>query len=410
MFDFDSWRELFQTLGKNKLRAILSGFTIAFAILLFTILFGIGNGLRNTFKQQFATNANNSVYINPGVTTKPYRGLQSGRTIQFRNAETRFINDKFDKDIQFFSPSIQRFNVRVSYKGEQNNYFLAGVYPDYQPLEEAEMIEGRFLSFLDIKNKSKVAVVGKLVEKDLFGNRSAMGKDINVDGISFKIIGIFSDPGGDRDERRVYIPFLTAQSLYKDYDELDYFGLTYNPDLNVDQAINFSNSLLKALKERFKIDPRDQGAIRVFNFAEGAKNVQQFMFVINFIIIFIGIGTLVAGIIGISNIMVYIVKERTKELGIRKAIGATPNSIVGMIMFESIFITATAGYIGLMIGVLTLKGVGDSLKDYFITNPGVNTGVVVGATIILVIAGTMAGYIPAKRAARIKPIVALNDE
>ena len=134
------------------------------------------------------------------------------------------------------------------------------------------------------------------------------------------------------------------------------------------------------------------------------------MFVINFIIIFIGIGTLVAGIIGISNIMVYIVKERTKELGIRKAIGATPNSIVGMIMFESIFITATAGYIGLMIGVLTLKGVGDSLKDYFITNPGVNTGVVVGATIILVIAGTMAGYIPAKRAARIKPIVALNDE
>jgi len=169
--------------------------------------------------------------------------------------------------------------------------------------------------------------------------------------------------------------------------------------------------LTKLLKEKHSIDPRDQGALRVFNFAEGAKGVQQFMMVLNVIILFIGIGTLVAGIIGISNIMVYIVKERTKELGIRKALGATPGSIISMIMLESIFVTALAGYIGLLMGVFTLRAIGDGLEEsYFILNPSVEQYVVVGATIILVIAGTIAGYIPAKRAARIKPIVALNDE
>ncbi len=249
-----------------------------------------------------------------------------------------------------------------------------------------------------------------MVEKDLFGELSAIGKNINLDGISYKVVGVFSDPGGDNDERYIYTPFTTAQGMYRDNDELDRFGLTYNPKLSVDQALAFTRTLTKMLKEKHNIDPRDQGALRVQNYAEGAKGVQQFMMVLNVIILFIGIGTLIAGIIGISNIMVYIVKERTKELGIRKAIGATPKSIIGMIMLESIFVTAIAGYSGLMIGVFTLKAIGDKLETFFIINPSVETYVVVGATIVLVIAGTIAGYIPAKRAARIKPIVALNDE
>ncbi|MDO9260403.1 MAG: FtsX-like permease family protein, partial [Flavobacteriaceae bacterium] len=263
---------------------------------------------------------------------------------------------------------------------------------------------------IDLKKKAKVIAIGRLVEEDLFGNRSALGKNISLDGISFKVIGVFSDPGGDQDERFIYAPFTTIQSMYKPFDEIDQFGLTFNPKLNIDQALAFTNLLTKVLKEKHGIDPRDQAAIRVQNYAEGTKNVQQFMMVLNVIILFIGIGTLVAGIIGISNIMVYIVKERTKELGIRKAIGATPNSIIGMIMLESIFVTAIAGYAGLLIGVFTLKAIGKSLEDYFILNPSVETHVIVGATIILVIAGTIAGYIPAKRAASIKPIVALNDE
>lgn len=410
MFDLDRWQEIFQTIGKNKLRTILAGFTIAFAILLFTLLFGIGNGLKHSFEKRFSNDAANSVYIRAGITTKPYKGLQSGRTIQFRNDDGKFINEKFEDEIQFFSPNVERYNVQAIYEGEHNNYTVRGVYPDYQPLESAEIKDGRFLSFLDLKSKSKVVAIGRLVEKDLFGNKNALGKNISLDGISYKVVGVFSDPGGDRDERFIYTPFSTAQGMYRINDELDVFGLTYNPKLSINQALEFSNLLTKMLQEKHNIDPRDQAAIRVQNYAEDAKNVQQLMFGLNIIILFIGIGTLVAGIIGISNIMVYIVKERTKEIGIRKALGATPNSIIGMIMMESIFITASAGYAGLLLGVFALKGIADTVEEYGILNPSVETYVVIGATIILIIAGTIAGYIPAKRAASIKPIVALNDE
>lgn len=409
MFDLDRWQEIFQTISKNKLRTALSGFTIAFAILLFTLLFGVGNGLKHTFEKQFAGDSQNSIYINSGRTTKPYKGLQSGRGIQFRNDDSKFINDKFSDKIQYFSPNIQR-SMQVIYKGEQSRYTIRAVYPDYQPLESAVIENGRFLTYLDVERKSKVVAIGRLVEKDLFGNLNALGKNINIEGISYKVVGVFNDPGGDNDERYIYTPFSTFQGMYKPNDELDYIGMTFNPNLTVDEALAFSNLLTKMLKDKHNVHPRDQGAIRVRNYAEGTKNVQSFMMVLNIIILFIGIGTLIAGIIGISNIMVYIVKERTKELGIRKALGATPKSIVGMIMMESIFVTALAGYTGLLIGVFTLKALGESLEKYFILNPSVETYVVVGATIVLVIAGTIAGYIPAQRAASIKPIVALNDE
>ena len=369
----------------------------------------MGNGLKHTFEKQFAGDANNSVYIRTGRTTKPFKGLQSGRRIQLRNEDSKFMNENFEKEIQFFSPNIQR-SMQAIYKGEQNRYSVRGVYPDYQPLEQAEIVDGRFLTYLDIERRSKVVAIGRLVEKDLFGQLGALGKNINLDGISYKVVGVFKDPGGDNDERYIYAPFSTLQGMYKPNDEVDYIGLTFNPNLSVDQAISFSNLLTKQLKEKFNIDPRDQAALRVQNYAEGTKNVEQFMMVLNVIILFIGIGTLVAGIIGISNIMVYIVRERTKELGIRKALGATPRSIVGMIMMESIFVTALAGYSGLMIGIFSLKALGKTLEKYFILNPSVETYVVVGATIVLIIAGTIAGYIPAKRAASIKPIVALNDE
>ena len=410
MFDLDRWQEIFQTLRKNKLRTVLSGFTIAFAILLFTILFGIGNGLQNTFKREFAKDSMLSIYIWTGRTTKPYKGLQSGREIQFKNDDYKFLVEKFGDKMQTISPRIQKRNMQVTYKGEQNNYTFRAVYPQYLILESAEIISGRFLNMLDLQKNSKVVAIGRLVEQDLFGQLSAIGKEINIAGISYKVIGTFSDPGGDNDERYIYGPFTTVQRLYGNTDELDEFGLTYNPKLSVDQAIAFGNQMSKSLKEKHSVDPRDQGAVRVRNYAEGNKQVSMMMLVLNIIILFIGIGTLIAGIIGISNIMVYIVKERTKELGIRKALGATPKSIINMIMLESIFITTLAGYIGLLIGTSILKALGNSLEKYFIVNPSVETYVVVGATVVLILAGTIAGYLPAKRAARIKPIEALNDE
>ncbi|MDD7913990.1 ABC transporter permease [Polaribacter ponticola] len=409
MFDLDRWREIFQSISKNKLRSALSGFTVAFAILLFTLLFGIGNGLQNTFKNEFAKDAMNSIYMWSNRTTKAYKGNQIGRRIQFKNDDFSYLKEKFGDKIQTISPRIQRTS-EVVYKSEKDVYTIRGVYPEYYILESAEVTEGRFLNYRDINEKSKVVVIGKMVEKDLFGQLSAFGKQINIGGIIYKIIGVFSDPGGDSDERYIYTPFSTMQKLYGNNDYIDEFGITYNPDLSIDDAISFGFKMQRELKKKHNVDPNDQRAIGLNNYASDNKEVSGMMVGLGILILVIGFGTLIAGIVGISNIMVYIVKERTKELGIRKAVGATPKAIVAMIMQESIFITAISGYAGLLFGVGILKVVGPSLEKFFILNPGVSQPVVIGATVVLILAGMIAGYLPAKRAANIKPVVALSAD
>ncbi|APG64847.1 ABC transporter ATP-binding protein [Tenacibaculum todarodis] len=409
MFDIDRWREIFQSISKNKLRSVLSGFTVAFAILLFTLLFGIGNGLKNTFKEGFAGDAANSINISAGRTTKPYKGLQSGRQIQFKNDDFKFLQEEFEKEIQFISPTLQR-SANVVYKTKKDNYTIKGVNIGYDVLESASVIEGRFLNVLDIRNRLKVVVIGKMVEKDLFNGLSAYGKELNIGGIVYKVIGVFTDSGGDNEERVIYTPYTTMQRIYGGNDEIGNFGMTYNPKLSVDAAIAFGHKMKRALQKRHDVSPNDQRAIRVSNRAEDNSQVETMMLGLNILILVIGFGTLIAGIVGISNIMVYVVKERTKELGIRKALGASPSSIITMIMLESVLITALAGYLGLVIGVGILEFIGPSLEKYFILNPGVSTSTVIAATVTLITAGIIAGYLPAKRAAQIKPIVALRAD
>jgi len=409
MFDIDRWREIFQSISKNKLRSILSGFTVAFAILLFTLLFGIGNGLQNTFKKEFAGDAINAIYIWSSFTTVAYKGNQIGKKIQFKNDDFKFLKENFSKEIQTISPRIQRI-VEVVHKSKKDTYTLRGIYPEYQIQESAEVEEGRFLNLRDIYQKSKVVVIGRLVEDDLFGQLSAVGKQLKIGGIMYQVIGVFSDPGGDNDERFIYTPFTTMQRLYGNTDHLDEFGITYNPNLSIDEAIVFGNKMLRTLKEKHDVSQEDQRAIGLFNNASGNREVTNMMIGLGILIFIIGFGTLIAGVVGISNIMVYVVNERTKELGIRKAVGATPKDIVAMILQEAIFITTISGYFGLILVVGILKVVGPSLKEYFILNPSVSTPVVIGATVTLIIAGVIAGYLPAKRAARIKPVVALSAD
>ena len=258
--------------------------------------------------------------------------------------------------------------------------------------------------------KTKVAVIGRLVEKDLFIKESGLGKFINLSGVQYKVVGVFTDDGGDNEERLIYMPITTAQKIYGNSDYIDQINLTYDPEMSFDEAISFGNVLLKDMQKRFSVNPTDQNAIRMRNYANGNKGIDQMNMVLGIIIFLVGIGTLIAGIVGISNIMIFIVKERTKEIGIRKALGAPPASIVRIILMESILITALAGYFGLLIGVGVLELIGSSLEEYFIKDPGVSQSLVISATITLILAGTLAGYIPAKKAAHIKPIVALRDE
>ena len=371
MFDLDLWREIFQSINKNRTRAILSGFTVVFAIMLFGILFGMINGLNNTFTEAFADDANNVIFINSGTTSKAHKGLQAGRRIQFENKDLQYVKDKNENKVEYITARLYK-NVTASYKNEQNNYNVRACHPDHQYLENTLMRDGRFINHSDIENKTKTVVIGRLVEKDLFLKAKALGKYLNLNGIMYKVIGVFEDVGGDNEERIIYMPVTTAQMVYGNKEYIDQINLTYNPKMNFNEALAFSNTLEKDLKERFSVSKTDQRAIRVRNMAEAKKNVNQMLFVLRILAIVIGMGTLIAGIVGISNIMIFIVKERTKEIGIRKALGASPKSIVSIIILEATLITSIAGYVGLFIGLFILRRFGPVLEEYFIKDPSVS--------------------------------------
>ncbi len=409
MFDRDLWREIFQSINMNRTRTLLSGFTVTFAILLFAILFGIANGLSNTFDQAFVDDAANSIFISSGQTSKAHKGLQAGRRIQFKNEDYDYIKEEFGDKVQYITARIYK-GVNASFRNEKSSYNVRAVHPDHQFLENTLVTQGRYINQLDVDNKTKVVVIGRLVEDDLFKKTTALGKYINLSGIQYKIVGIFSDDGGDNEERLIYMPVTTAQQIYGNNDYIDQINLTYNPNLNYDQAITFSNVLTNKLKERFTVADSDQRAIRVRNLANESKGISAMTSGLGIIILVIGLGTLIAGVVGISNIMIFIVKERTKEIGIRKALGASPKSIVAIILMESILITVIAGILGLVLGMGLLELVGPSLEKYFIKDPAVSLNLVFSAMIILIVAGSIAGYLPAKKASRIKPIVALRDD
>lgn len=411
MFDLDRWREIFQSISKNKLRSVMSGFTVAFAILLFTLLFGIVSGLGNFFADAFVDDAANSIFVRVWKTSKPYKGLQAGRRIQLTNKEYEYVAQKYEKKIDLMTARIYK-NFSISYDNKQDNYSLRAVHPDHQYLEKTMIKDGRYLNQLDLNSFSKVIVIGRLVKADLFGEKPAIGKYVNVGGFSYKVIGVFEDDGGDNEERLSYIPVTTAQKLYGNNDYISQINIGYSKNLDLDQAIAFGNRLERDLKDELDIHPDDQSALFVRNMAEANKGVGIITFALFMIVLFVGLGTLIAGIIGISNIMIFVIKERTKEFGIRKALGAKPSSIVGMVVQESVLITAIAGYLGLTLGTFILKWqpLRDLLEDYFIKDPDVSPGLVIGATITLILSGLIAALVPARRAAKIKPVVALRAD
>ncbi|AXT51406.1 ABC transporter permease [Aquimarina sp. BL5] len=409
MFDRDRWQEIFEAIGKNKLRTFLSGFTVALGILIFTILLGLGNGLLNSFLSSFVDDAQNVIFIRGGRTSKAFKGFQENRKIQFENEDFEFVNSNYIGKVEYATPRIYR-NGLAKYKKESGSYSIRAVHPDHQYLEKTIMMKGRYLNEADIVERTKNIVIGRLIEKDLFKNENALGKTLEVDGIAYKIVGVFQDSGGDNEERILYMPYKTVQLLFGNNEDLDQINISYNMAMDTEQAIAFSKQIEEDFKKKFNVSPDDQSAIRVRSFAEDIKETMVILGGIYALIFVVGIGTLISGVIGIGNIMTFSIKERTKELGIRKALGASPRSIIAMVLQESVLITAVAGYLGLILGMLILKLIGNNLEDFFILNPKVDTGVIVVATITLILSGLLAGYIPARRAAKIKPIIALRDE
>ncbi|WP_136466076.1 ABC transporter permease [Flagellimonas onchidii] len=409
MFNRDTWQEIFLSIKKNKLRTFLAGFTVALGILIFVSLVGLTNGLRNTFEEFFSDDATNTIFLFAGRTSMPYKGYKSNRIIEFDNSDLEDIKKNFSMFLEYVTPRISR-SALTKYKEESNNYITRAVGPGHQFNEKTIIMKGRYINERDVEAKTKYAVIGRLVEQDLFGTKNAIDKYIDIGGSVFKVIGVFQDDGGDNEERYIYIPYTTRQLIEKNTDKIDQIILGFRPEIGYAGAMAFQASLDKFLRDKKYISPQDPNGLFIRNVADQLKQNQQFANILAIIASVFALGTLIAGIIGISNIMVFVIKERTKEIGIRKAMGATPKAVISSILLESIFITTIFGYLGMLIGLIVLNSIGERLEDFFIKNPYINTTVAIVATVFLILFGALAGYIPARRAAKIKPIVALRDE
>ncbi len=409
MFDRDVWQEIFHTIKTNKLRTFLTGFSVGWAIFILVMLLASVNGMQNGFVGQFSDDATNTIFVRPGTTTEAYAGFEKGRRIQLTNADIEYIAKSFPNDIEYLSGRYLS-GVTARYKSETGTYSVQATHPDHQIIEKTLIVQGRYINDADVIGRSKVAVLGRKVAEDLFKEEEPLGKFVEFNGLPFRVIGIFTDEGDDNAERIIYAPISTFQGIFGNTQDLHVIALTYNPQYNLTQALEFSERLEILMKRRHKVNPIDQAGLYVWNYAEAFENISTFTGVLRGVGIGVGFLILIAGIVGIGNIMVFTIKERTKEIGIRKALGARPGQIVNLVLLESVFITSISGFVGLLFAWMILAAVGPMFQTDAFANPSVDLSTVVTATIILVIAGVLAGLIPAMKAAGVKPIVALSDK
>ncbi len=414
MFDLERWQEIFDTIRKNKLRTFLTGVSVASGIFILVILLGFGQGMQNGVSYEFEEDATTEVEVWPGVTTKEYKGLNPGRRIQLRNENYETANSLYGDEIEYKSSLVFVNNVSVNYGKEALVYSIRGVSHDYQFIENAKLHEGRFLNLQDMANTGKVAVIGKKIKDDVFMDvETPIGEFINISGVLFKIIGVF-DEREDREEERIYIPVTTAQNVFNGGDRIGNISYTLpkvdNFDQAVAQAIRFKENLRSYLQQTHTVAPDDTSAIQVWSALEEAKRYFSLIGNIKLFFWFVGICTIIAGVVGVSNIMLIVVKERTREIGIRKALGAKPWSIIFMILHEAIFVTAISGFAGLIFSMAILEIAGPYVEVDYVLNPSVNFNVALATVFVLILAGTVAGFFPAWRAAHIHTIDALRDE
>jgi len=410
MLDLDSWQEILETLRRNKLRAGLTAFSVAWGIFMLVVLLGSGQGLANGVSYQFRDDATNSIWVWPGQTSLPFAGLVPGRNVQFTNADYDDMKAHAPEG-EHVTGRFRLFGQIVVSRGKESGAFdVRAVHPDHLYLEKTRITKGRFLNDTDITELRKVAVIGKLVKDALFGSDEPIGDAIQVNGISFQVVGVFEDSGNESEMEKVYLPITTAQRTYNGANRIGMVMFTVG-DATLEQSKLIAKDVTRRLATRHRFDVADARAVRVNNNIEQFARFSGVIAGIRAFTWLVGVGTILAGIVGVSNIMLITVRERTREIGIRKAMGATPRSIISQILKESVLVTSVAGLSGLVLGVAVLdvasRFLGDT--DYF-RHPQVDMRTAIEATIVLVAAGTLAGLIPARRAAAIKPVEALREE
>ncbi|WNJ16816.1 ABC transporter permease [Pontibacter sp. G13] len=411
MFDLDKWQEIFLTIWHNKLRSFLTSFSVGVGIFILIVLLGMGQGLEDGIRDQFKDDATNSLWISPGITTLPHKGMQPGRRIVFTNEDYELFKQEIPEieyiTSRFYIPG----NVVINYGTEYGNFDIRCVHPDHKHLEMSIISEGRFINDIDVEDHRKVACIGINVQEELFGETEPIGEYLHVNGVPFLVVGVFKDEGSERENDKIYLPISTSQRTFGGANRVSRIMFTLG-DITLDESLRIEEDVLRMISEKHRFDPEDERAVNIGNSLEQLQQFLDVMLGIKIFIIVIGLFSMLAGIISVSNIMIIVVKERTREIGVRKALGATPASVLSLVLQESIVLTATAGYTGLLLGIGLLELVSANMpeKMEIFARPSVDLTVALGATLLLVISGAIAGFFPALKAARIRPIEALRDE
>ncbi len=420
IFDRDTWQEIFGSIGQNKIRTLITIIGVLWGIFLYIVLSGVAKGVDNGFEKQFERISSNMLFIWAEYTSIPYAGFKTDRGIELKLSDVEKLKSNIP-EIQYIAPRIQKGNfgsngANVINGSRFGTFNIYGDYPVLTTVTTKDIYDGgRFINELDIKEERKVCVIGERTQKELFkDNIDPIGKHININGIYFKIVGIHkyvAEGGGSfNTDGDIHVPFSTFKRIYNTGNGVGFLLIAGFDDVDI---LEVEKKVRSQLKEIHKIHPDDQEAIGGFNLGEVFKMIKDFANGISFLSLIIGIATILAGVIGIGNILLISVKERTKEIGIRRAIGASPNHIRKQIILESVFLTIIAGIIGVILGAFILYIINIStqnLEDVPFTNATVPINFILGALLLMVSLGTLIGFIPAEKAISIKPIEALKDE
>lgn len=417
MFDLDRWTEIWVTITRNKTRSLLTCFGVFWGILMLVILLGSGRGMQNGIMRSVNGFATNSAFFFADRTSESYKGFNKGRQWDMRNRDVESIRREV-KELSAISPIIwgNSSDKNIVYGMMSGTFNVKGVHPDYFQIETQKLFHGRLLNEVDERERRKVCLIGTKVKEVLFKEEDPCGSYIRVNGLYYQVVGVVQQRAsgvniGGRSEESVFLPFSTMQQTLNQGDIIHFLCVAAKPNVQMLPVINKIKSIIK---EQNYIAPTDPQAVTAINLAAQFETFNNAFLGIDILIWIVGVGTLLAGIIGVSNIMMVTVKERTKEIGVRRALGAKPWNIISQIMSESLLITAMAGLMGLTVGVFLLDVVdqliGDPVGETMLLHPGVSIQVASAATAILLLSGLLAGLIPAWRAMQIKAIDAIREE
>ena len=420
LFSRDSWAEILEALSSNWFRTVLTAFGVLWGIFILVILLAAGNGLENGIKQGFSGMATNSMFMWSQTASQPYKGLPKGRRYNFKTDDVPAIKQNV-QGLRFVSPRNQLGGFRGSnnvVRGLQTGAFnVYGDYPEIIQQQPMDITSGRFINYSDINEKRKVAIIGSGVQSALYEPKEeVIGSYIKINGVNFMVVGTYKKKGSNGDpeemQKEIYVPFTAFSQAFNMGDTVGWMAITAQDNYSITEL---KSQIFDVIKTRHTINPNDDRAVGNFDLYEEYSKINGLFTALNFVAYFVGILVLLSGIIGISNIMLIVVKERTKEIGIRRALGATPWSIRAQILLDSIFLTIVSGMVGIVLATAVLWLVNYQLStmdtsEMMFINPSVNIGVVFIALTILIVSGLLAGLIPAQNAIKVKPVEALRTE